>query len=118
MRGKGSRHWLYALLLGLAAGAADAQLVDLNEPFSAQPGGTSLNDDAPLKRPRLFWKNGEFMDGDLVSADDHTITFQSDLFAEPAPLWGSELSRVDFPPATTAVPVPAFSILLKNGDCL
>ena len=116
MRGKYSSAFAGVLLLVLAAGAGRAQ--NVLDPFGAQPGGTSFNDDSPLQGPRLYWKNGEHMDVELMAADDRSITFRSGLFADPVPLRASALSRVDFPPASAASAMPAFAILLKNGDCL
>lgn len=116
MRGKYSSAFAGVLLLVLAAGAGRAQ--NVLDPFGAQPGGTSFNDDSPLQGPRLYWKNGEHMDVVLMAADDRSITFRSGLFADPVPLRASALSRVDFPPASAASAMPAFAILLKNGDCL
>ena len=102
----------------LSAETAFAQGQAFGRRVLTAPGGTSLMDDSQLRQPRLFWKSGEFMDGQLTSADEHSLSFSSDLFTEPAVLDLSALARVDFPPSGSAMPGGAFSILLRNGDSL
>lgn len=75
-------------------------------------------DDAPLTQPRVFWQNGEFIDGSLAGADDKSVAIKSAFFAEPVQLRTDRLSRVDFPTSKDAKPMGPFSVLLKNGDRL
>ena len=104
----------FCALLVLCAGAfANAQNFD---PFLTLPGASSVTDDGPLKEPRLYWKSGESIDGQLVSADDHALSWKAGLFAEPLQLRVSSLLRVEFPPSPAKVPSGPFSILFRNGD--
>ena len=73
-------------------------------------------DDTPLKQPRVFWKSGEFIDGDLIGATDHSLSLASDIFTETVELQTAVLDRIEFPPATKDEVTGPFSILLKNGD--
>jgi len=104
---------LFIALCG--ASLAGAQPFD---PFLTLPGASSVTDDGPLKQPRLYWKSGESIDGQLLSADDHSLVWQASLFAEPLQLRTSSLLRVEFPPVSAKVPAGPFSILFKNGDRL
>ena len=88
----------------LSAETAFAQGQAFGRRVLTAPGGTSLMDDSQLRQPRLFWKSGEFMDGQLTSADEHSLSFSSDLFTEPAVLDLSALARLDFPPSASAMP--------------
>lgn len=104
------------VLHGLGAGQSFGQA--FGRRVLTAPGGTSIVDDSQLRQPRLFWKSGEFMDGQLTSADERSVSFTSELFTEPAVIGLDSLSRVDFPPSASAVPGAAFSVLLRNGDSL
>jgi len=73
-------------------------------------------EDEPLKGPRLFWKNGEYLDGILVAADEQRLSFESALFEQPLQLDRQALARIEFPAGADAKTTPAFCLLLKNGD--
>ena len=76
-------------------------------------------DDLPVREPRLFWKTGVRIDGELVAADGSSLTWKSPFFSEPTQLGTDVVDRIEFPAdKTTEAPTGAFSILFTNGDRL
>lgn len=105
-------------LLALSLGLSEAQVAVPLQRLRTRP-PPQLTDDAPLKQPRVFWQSGEYMDGDLTAASDHSLSLQSELFVDAIELQTSVLDRIEFPPPSAKGDLKgAFSVLLKNGDRL
>ncbi len=117
---KGNRALTFAVLLLLTLGQDARAQIRLNKRFFM--GGLQQQqqqpqpDDSPLNVPRVFWKNGEFLDVTLASGDDHSLSFTSPLFDDALQLRSSALSRVEFPTTPASKTMPTFCLLLKNGD--
>lgn len=75
-------------------------------------------DDSPLRQPRLYWDSGEFLDGEVVSADAQSLSFKSDLMEQPVALRLSALTRIDFPASAPTNNAALSAVVLRNGDCL
>lgn len=80
-----------------------------------------------LRHPRLTWKNGEFIEGAIETADDQTLSWRAEsnepawrgsLFTGPLVLRSDALRRIDFPKAFFPPPTEPFSIGLTHGDRL
>ncbi|MBL9117424.1 MAG: TlpA family protein disulfide reductase [Verrucomicrobiaceae bacterium] len=125
----------------IATGSQGQGVIELNRNGIPMVGGgvivngvlrstTSLRSNHPesdIRHPRLVWKNGEVMEGNLQAADDKTLRWRAeshepawrgDLFAEPMRLDLGALRRVDFPKAFLPPPIEPFAIALANGDRL
>lgn len=114
---RGNVRFLTALLSLILAFSASGQVqlrkrLFMNGFQAQQP----QPEDEPLKGPRLFWKNGEYLDGALVAADEERLSFESALFEQPLQLERQALARIEFPAGAVAKTLPAFDVLLKNGD--
>ncbi|MEW4486795.1 TlpA disulfide reductase family protein [Thalassoglobus sp. JC818] len=68
---------------------------------------------------RLYWQEGDSLNGTLVSADEETLTWRSPLFVDPLQIERSALSAIQFP-KVDALPLShdTFRISLRNGDVL
>lgn len=107
----------------IIGGQAVAPLVDVGSTTALRTAQYSEE----LRHPRLTWKNGEFFEGSIAGADDHTLSWRAesnepawrgDLFTGPMVLRSDALKRIDFPKAFFPPPVEPFSIGLMHGDRL
>ena len=74
-------------------------------------------------RATLYWKNGDQLPGDLLSADPTTIRWQSTLFRTPFSLSTDRLDKIQYvaPPTDSPTDSPSsasFRILTDNFDVL
>lgn len=68
---------------------------------------------------RLYWRNGEPLAGEVVAADDSTLTWNTPLVTEPVVLDRKRLQFVDFEhPSKSEASNASWSVLLRNGDCV
>ncbi len=66
----------------------------------------------------LVWSNGDALQGELVGADDSSITWKSPLFNEPLKIRLSAISSVSFAKKKADADPKLFRILTRNGDVL
>ena len=68
---------------------------------------------------KLFWKNGDSLDGSIVSAGPKQIVWKSPFFVEPLQLSLDALSTIRFETKQpTGEDRQTFRIVMKNGDIL
>ncbi|MDB6139145.1 MAG: resA 3 [Verrucomicrobiaceae bacterium] len=68
---------------------------------------------------RLHWRNGEALNGELLSADGTTLAWKTSLVTEPVVLDRSRLLFMEFSPPLKNGPMDAhWALLLRNGDCV
>lgn len=72
-----------------------------------------------LKESKLYWSSGDVLTGELLEADNKTLTWKSPLFIDPLQINTDALASVRLAQHKTEQPVTEpFRISMSNGDVL
>ncbi|MEZ6060559.1 MAG: TlpA disulfide reductase family protein [Planctomycetaceae bacterium] len=71
-----------------------------------------------VDKPILFWASGDSLEGQLLSADSKSLTWQTPLFADPLNIRLPVLAAIRFPDDESQPIDDLFRIVLRNGDVL
>lgn len=68
---------------------------------------------------KLFWKSGDSLTGELISAASESITWKSPIFVDPLQIDPTALTSIRFPNQAESQPInEPFRISLSNGDVM